>query len=538
MSWRQFRNIRSYPYNWQYPVITEQYAYLKVLELLPASPNVEYIAFPWATLIDCLVHKKNDKSDHLLDILRKCPPKTSARRITVSQHIFTFEYAYIFEMAGITDIFCPHATVDILDVNNICIHPFPLFPVQCLHNPNSEKPIHERKYLYSFIGAYDQYYLTKSRQWIANLPKTADAVVDVTREWHFHADVYEKQIFGMGTEPAKQYKLDTRADNYRTMLQDTVFSLCPSGSGPNSIRLWESLGFGCIPVVISDNLRLPGSLSDWHTAAVFVPETEKAITELPDLLCAKLTDKEFLQSYAKAGKRLWQKYGLDYFIHDVVEFTNTFPPQKSRLIAGVNWFHRIDLGNGIVTPGRDDSEKKLQQVGMPESLVGKTVLDIGAWDGFFSFTAEKLGAEKVVSVDIATQAGFKVAKDILNSQAIPIEIDVMEITPEKIGTFDLVLCLGVLYHLKHPLMALERIYSVTADQLILETYVDMLDCDRPAMAFYPDRELNGDPSNWCGPNPEMVLAMLKTVGFSKAEMYSNTLTGGYAANRAVFHAWR
>jgi len=209
-------------------------------------------------------------------------------------------------------------------------------------------------------------------------------------------------------------------------------------------------------------------------------------------------------------------------------------------IADINWFHRIDLGNGIVTPGRDDSESKLQQLGISASLTGKTVLDIGAWDGFFSFTAEKRGAKKVIAVDIPIQKGFKVAKQILVSQVIPVEINVLNIGPENIGTFDLVLCLGVLYHLKHPLMALERIFSVTADQLILETYVDMLDCDRPAMAFYPGTELNNDPSNWCGPNPAMVIAMLKTVGFRKAEIYSNTFSGegGYAANRAVFHAWR
>lgn len=223
----------------------------------------------------------------------------------------------------------------------------------------------------------------------------------------------------------------------------------------------------------------------------------------------------------------------------VTNNTNSCAPEYiENEIANIEWFHQIDLGNGVKTPGRDDSEHKLQLLGIPENLINKTVLDIGAWDGFFSFTAEKRGAVKVVAVDIPIHAGLKVAKKILDSQIIPMEIDVMDIAPENSGMFDVVLCLGVLYHLKHPLMALERIYSVTAGQLILETYVDMLDCDRPAMAFYPGTELNGDPSNWCGPNPEMVLAMLKTVGFRKAEMYSNTFSGGYAANRAVFHAWR
>ncbi len=208
-------------------------------------------------------------------------------------------------------------------------------------------------------------------------------------------------------------------------------------------------------------------------------------------------------------------------------------------LSTIEWFHRIDLGNGVMTPGRDDSDRKLQQLGLPRDLSGKTVLDIGAWDGFFSFAAELRGAAKVVAADIATAKGFVLAKRILKSKVCAVEIDIMDLSPEKVGMFDWVICLGVLYHLKHPLMALERVFSVTAERLILETYVDMLDCPRPAMAFYPEAELNRDPSNWCGPNPAMVIAMLRTVGFTHAEMFTNTFSGnGYADNRAVFHAWK
>jgi len=68
-------------------------------------------------------------------------------------------------------------------------------------------------------------------------------------------------------------------------------------------------------------------------------------------------------------------------------------------IAGINWFHRIDLGNGIVTPGVDDSRSKLVYLNFPVNLTGKTVLDIGAWDGFFSFEAEMRGASRVLATD-------------------------------------------------------------------------------------------------------------------------------------------
>ena len=96
----------------------------------------------------------------------------------------------------------------------------------------------------------------------------------------------------------------------------------------------------------------------------------------------------------------------------------------------------------------------------------------------------------------------------------------MDLAPDKIGTFDLVLFLGVLYHLRHPLLALERVFSVTADHLILETVVDLTWTSYPAMRFYPQDELAGDASNWFGPNPAAVVGMLKAVGFRKVEIVS------------------
>lgn len=95
---------------------------------------------------------------------------------------------------------------------------------------------------------------------------------------------------------------------------------------------------------------------------------------------------------------------------------------------------------------------------------------------------------------------------------------VMELSPDRIGMFDVVLFLGVLYHLKHPLLALERVASVTREMIVIETVVDMLHCKRPALAFYPGDELNKDASNWFGPNSAAVIAMLQTVGFKRIEI--------------------
>jgi tRNA (mo5U34)-methyltransferase len=107
-------------------------------------------------------------------------------------------------------------------------------------------------------------------------------------------------------------------------------------------------------------------------------------------------------------------------------------------------------------------------------------------------------------------------------------------------------------------LALERIFGVTTKQLVLETHVDMVWNPRPAMAFYPNAELHNDPTNWWGPNPAAVIAMLKSVGFNRVKLVSQLHSSLYMLaagvylrmkkgtpfiptlqqNRMVFHAWR
>ena len=163
---------------------------------------------------------------------------------------------------------------------------------------------------------------------------------------------------------------------------------------------------------------------------------------------------------------------------------------------------------------------------LPDRLDGKSVLDIGAWDGFYSFEAERRGASRVLAVDHyqwdgtgwGSKAGFELAREALGSKVEDLGIDVMDLSSEKVGTFDVVLFLGVLYHLKHPLYALERVFEVTGDQLILETEIDMTWTRRPAAAFYPGKELAKTDSNWWGPNITAVEGMLKTVGFREVRL--------------------
>jgi tRNA (mo5U34)-methyltransferase len=191
--------------------------------------------------------------------------------------------------------------------------------------------------------------------------------------------------------------------------------------------------------------------------------------------------------------------------------------------------------------------------GAPDRLTGQSVLDIGAWDGAFSFEAERRGASRVVAVDSfcwngegwGTKTGFECARRLLESRVEDREVEVMDLSPETVGgVFDLVLFLGVLYHMPHPLLVLERVASVCARQLILWTQIDLAHLSAPAMAFYPGRELNGDPTNWWGPNPPAVVGMLQTVGFTRVENVYTWMAPPEspdqptARGNAIFHAWR
>jgi tRNA (mo5U34)-methyltransferase len=215
-------------------------------------------------------------------------------------------------------------------------------------------------------------------------------------------------------------------------------------------------------------------------------------------------------------------------------------------VAAIRWYHSIDLGGGVVTPGVDETPYRLARLDLPASFAGKSVLDIGAWDGFFSFEAERRGAARVVAADYFSwhgdgwghKAGFELARRTLGSRVEDVDIDVMDLSPERLGTFDVVFFFGVLYHLRHPLLALERVASVTRGTLILETVVDMVGIQRPAAAFYPGRELNDDPTNWWGPNVPAVEGMLKAVGFADVRTVTPLPSWPHRAARAVSHALR
>lgn len=228
-----------------------------------------------------------------------------------------------------------------------------------------------------------------------------------------------------------------------------------------------------------------------------------------------------------------------------------------RQVDSLRWYHSMELAPGVRTKGVYDPTDRIDRYHLPADLTGRSVLDIGSWDGFWSFEAERRGAARVLATDSyvwqgrtwGSKAGFELARQVFRSKVEDRTIDVMDLSPDEVGTFDLVLFLGVLYHLRHPLEAIERVASVCAGQLVLETHVDLVHLRRPAMAFYGGTELADDRTNWWGPNPAAVVAMLRDVGFARVEIkppasrlynipkYAMTRLRG-RGHRMVFHAFR
>lgn len=186
------------------------------------------------------------------------------------------------------------------------------------------------------------------------------------------------------------------------------------------------------------------------------------------------------------------------------------------------WWHSIDLGDGRVTPGVHKLEElrdNYRRFGLPEDLRGKRVLDIGAWDGFYTFEAERHSAE-VVAVDVWRPETFFEAKAALRSRAEHQEMSVYELSVDRMGAFDIVLFMGVLYHLKHPLLGLERVCEMTRDFAVIETHAvdNVFDTTQPVMEFYEVDALGGQYDNWWGPNAECVVQMARAAGFVRTEV--------------------
>jgi tRNA (mo5U34)-methyltransferase len=203
------------------------------------------------------------------------------------------------------------------------------------------------------------------------------------------------------------------------------------------------------------------------------------------------------------------------------------------------WFHNIDLAGVLTAPDHflgDYPQVHWQtfEHALPDDLHGRTVLDVGCNAGFFAIKLKQRGAARVVGIDSDARylAQARLAADVLG-----IDLELRQTTVYDVASlgerFDIVLFLGVLYHLRHPLLALDLLREhVVGDALLFQT---MLRGSMDALAVEPDypfaetavfdrpdfpkmhfieRKYAGDPSNWWIPNRAGAEAMLRSAGFA------------------------
>ena len=192
-------------------------------------------------------------------------------------------------------------------------------------------------------------------------------------------------------------------------------------------------------------------------------------------------------------------------------------------IDALRWFHQIDFGNGVLSPGGIKAGKirRVERaVFGPLKIAGKSVLDIGCWDGAYSIAASRLGAARVLATDHyvwnegpGDRRAFELARNRLAPNVEDLDIPVEELTEARVGRFDVVLFLGVFYHLRHPFAALEQVARLAKDVLVVETRMTQLVNPAPVMQFHPDASLEGDPTNWWTPNRTCMEALLTDLGF-------------------------
>lgn len=233
------------------------------------------------------------------------------------------------------------------------------------------------------------------------------------------------------------------------------------------------------------------------------------------------------------------------------------PVHQPASIDDIPWFHSIDLGDGRITPGIKSVATLAAEsdaLNLPSNLAGASVLDVGTWDGYFAFEAERRGADRVVALDhyawsvdhlayrnyhteakragqvpqppdevpgiwdpvtLPGRAGFDYARNHLHSAIEPVLGDFMTMNLDALGTFDVVLFLGVLYHLKDPFLALRRLRQLTRGTAVIETAGVVLPgwTAEKLWMFLETTELNEDPSAWWAPSAAGLVAACRAAGF-------------------------
>lgn len=224
-----------------------------------------------------------------------------------------------------------------------------------------------------------------------------------------------------------------------------------------------------------------------------------------------------------------------------------FPPKPNladQIAAVPYWYHKIPLPDGTVTPGWAPLDAEMY--GIPKDLTGKRVLDVGAWDGYWSFEALRRGAKQVVAIDdFSDYLGFLDQRQRPAWETFDLcrgawgyseqvcerrEMSVYDVSEEILGRFDVIFFFGTLYHLRHPLLAIDKLAAICNQQIYVESAI--LDDFSPyqgglghgygnqmVMEFYPTNEYGNNHTNYWTPTLQCLGYMLTSAGFNSVKAW-------------------
>lgn len=328
MDYREFKNRPKYSLNfeqestilltkdlnWQHPATTEKDAYLKHLSMNSQDPSNIYIGFPWASLVDtATVYGKN--IEDIFDSLTKIELNTQKIKDknihTVCQHIHWDRIIPLCKKLMVTDLYISHHEKQTIDTENIRIHPWKLSASNFEHTDMSYN-LYDKKYLFSFIGSVTKSHKSQIRYqlkaYCKNLnPEKCSFIYELTDEWFYQKYVFDHQTKNMPWTYQDNQILKSQQKRYNQILSSSVFSLCPEGSGVNSLRVWESMAAGVIPVIYSDNWNPPTiEQYKWQDFSIQIPMNEYSKT-LDILLSISPKQIKNLQTNALNGYKAFNK---------------------------------------------------------------------------------------------------------------------------------------------------------------------------------------------------------------------------------------
>lgn len=252
--------------DWQRPVLTELQSY-EIFRKNPIDCDCSYLAAPWSTLIDKYDFGSKSDKDLVSAFYSKISKLKLNNAFTICQHDRFHKILPILKDAGINTLFASHMvdgkgyTTKEYEVKPSISYPYLidgirietilLYPVN-IGNPNTIKDI-----WYSFIGSYGNKHISEIRKKIFSDDHSKKSIIIERKGWQFDLDVYQEQILENSAPLVEKYINQEKSIFYKDVLSRSRFSLCPSGTGPASIRFLESLGSGAIPVILADNMMLP-----------------------------------------------------------------------------------------------------------------------------------------------------------------------------------------------------------------------------------------------------------------------------------------